>query len=325
MAFSTQHRNISSNMSVNLNNVYPDPFDQLKVNVSRRALSMPRCNLTYFCTILLVTMSATMSVWAMPARLDVSPDLSTTSHSSGPSNTTMGEMDAYISTLLNIEKNISQAKMTEIKGLERMLQNVNVQWNIYTQVRQHDIVEDENLMDKFTAFQVAFQVVSDSIAAQKARLKAMEDITQAEKLLESKRHQYSQYLSESRRLSLTAKTAPLLQQLQANEQIVFTELQQTFQQATKAASLVPSLKNRMDSLNQLFAEIKVQSDKVQQAKYVPLMQHLKDSLMSLAAVAIILMFVSMMRSKYAALKAAKKAAKQYKSMAQFNDNEYPTI
>ncbi|MDO4949208.1 MAG: hypothetical protein Q4E55_03435 [Bacteroidales bacterium] len=321
-------------MSVNLNNSASQEQRQAYLGYAETQSVMGEANnrksivtkVVYsFCTILLVTISATMSVWATPTKFDVYSDLPTTSHPSGQSNATMGEMDAYISTLLNIGKSISQAKMTELKGLDRMLQNVNVQWNIYTQVRQQDIVENEILMDKFTAFQVTFQVVSDSIAAQKARLQAMEDITRAEKLLESKRHQYSQYLSESQRLSLTAKTAPLLQQLQAKEQIAFAELQQTFQQATQAALLVPSLKNRMDSLSQLFAEIKAQSDKVQQAKYVPLMQHLKDSLMSLAAVAIILMFVSMMKSKYAALKAAKKAAKQYKSMTQFNDNEYPTI
>ncbi len=283
-----------------------------------------KINSTFYVVVLMVVVN-TMSLRAIPAKPDSVSNSMKASHLGERHNTTSSEMDSYMSVLLNIGKGISRAKMSELDGLERKLMNVNAQWNIYAQVQQENIVKDENLMSKFSAFQVTFQVVKDSISAQKGKLKAMDDFASAEKLLTSRQEQYNDYVSEALKLSFTSKTASLLQHLQAKEQITFAELQQSFDKATQAASLVPSLRQRMDNLNQLFAEVKVQSEKIQQAKYVPLMQRLKDYLMGFAAVAIILMFVSMVKSKYVAFKAAKKAAKQYKSMVKLNDNEYPTI
>ena len=67
--------------------------------------------------------------------------------------------------------------------------------------------------------------------------------------------------------------------------------------------------------------------KIQEMTYKPLIQRLKDYLISLACVAVLLLFVNMAVTKYKTTKAARQQLKKYESMMRQNGGagDYPTI
>jgi hypothetical protein len=83
----------------------------------------------------------------------------------------------------------------------------------------------------------------------------------------------------------------------------------------------------MNVLDEQFVVMKSVSEKVQTLEYKPLFQRVKDYIMGLAAVAIILLFVSMMLTKYKAYKDKVANLKKVNEMMnkQGKDNQYPMI
>ena len=83
---------------------------------------------------------------------------------------------------------------------------------------------------------------------------------------------------------------------------------------------------RMETLEDAYAALKNKSDAIQEMTYKPLIQRIKDYLLGLAAVAVLLMFLSMLRARIKAIKDAREAMKKYKDALKLNgSDEYPTI
>ena len=87
---------------------------------------------------------------------------------------------------------------------------------------------------------------------------------------------------------------------------------------------MPQLDKKATALNDRFFSIKAQSDKIQQLKYEPIIQRIKDYLMGIAYVAVILIFVNMIISKWQAAKKTKQAVEQQAEMLK-KEHDYPTI
>ena len=83
----------------------------------------------------------------------------------------------------------------------------------------------------------------------------------------------------------------------------------------------------METLDEQYVIMKSVSEKVQALEYKPWMQRIKDYVMGLAAVAIILMFVNGLWSKFKAYKEKAASLKKYNDMLNNNgkDTTYPTI
>ena len=83
----------------------------------------------------------------------------------------------------------------------------------------------------------------------------------------------------------------------------------------------------MKVLEEQFVVMKSVSEKVQALEYKPLFQRVKDYIMGLAAVSIILLFISMMISKYKAYKSKLDNLKKMNEMMnkQGKGTQYPTI
>ena len=83
----------------------------------------------------------------------------------------------------------------------------------------------------------------------------------------------------------------------------------------------------MDLLDEQFVVMKSVSEKVQALEYKPIIQRVKDYLIGLAAVAIILLFLSMLRNKYKAYKDKLASVKKMEEMMkkQGKGTQYPTI
>ena len=76
----------------------------------------------------------------------------------------------------------------------------------------------------------------------------------------------------------------------------------------------------------MFAVLKNKSDTIQKMTYKPLIQRIKDYLLGLAAVAVLLMFISMMKARIKAAKEARKNLKKIKdAMTMSGQEDYPTI
>ena len=67
------------------------------------------------------------------------------------------------------------------------------------------------------------------------------------------------------------------------------------------------------------------SEKIQALEYKPLLERIKDYLYSLAAVAMILLFLNMVQAKIKALKQARENAKKLREMMNNEESDYPTI
>ncbi len=235
------------------------------------------------------------------------------------------ELDRYLKELTTIASGISRAKAPALSSLERKANEVNVRWTVFTQTQQYEISTSDALMERMSAFQVAYQVIQDSITSQRNRLEAARNFEESEKFLNKSAQEYEKFSAQAKEYTLTQTTAPLLERLKAQEQLYFSDVQKHYQKAKEAAALVPSLSKRMDALESEFITLQTKSENISKAEYVPLVQRLKDYILSIAGVAVILMFLSMIKNKISALKAAKENAEKYKSMMDTDNNEYPTI
>ena len=157
-------------------------------------------------------------------------------------------------------------------------------------------------------------------------LQSLKDFSEARSYMVGLDSTYNRLGKEAFQLSLLSKTAPLLERQKQKEQLLFATVQEKFDKAKVACQLNLVPDNRMDELENSYALLKSKSDAIQAMQYKPLLQRIKDYLMGLAAVAVLLMFVSMIRSRVKAAKEMRENMKKYNdSLKQNEKDDYPTI
>lgn len=234
-------------------------------------------------------------------------------------------MDSYFMEMSEIMATIAYVNSTALKGLERKLQALNLQWNTYTEIQQIIIAGSPLLMEDMSRYNILYMSAVDSIGSQKVRLEAVSSFAEAEKRMKSEfLPKYEDLLKESQKLSMIQQTASQLERLKASEQITLASVQETYEKAKQSAGLNPALEERMKGLEEDYITIQNCSEKIQAAEFKPLITRIKDYVLTFAGVAVLIMFISMVQSKIAAAKAARETARKYKEMAGRND-EYPTI
>lgn len=228
---------------------------------------------------------------------------------------------------LGITKDYVDVLKKRMKTFDQRFNNLDVMWTTYTQAQQMDIANDEDLMKKVADIEQQKQTVRDSLDARDDMVKAVENFANADKFIMSQVGVYKKLYKRAFQLSLVKKLAPQLEKVKARESLIFEKLQTSYDAAKAATELVPSLQPRMDVLDEQFVVMKSVSEKVQALEYKPIIQRVKDYLMGLAAVAIILLFLSMMRTKYKAYKDKMASLKKMDEMMkkQGKGTQYPTI
>jgi hypothetical protein len=211
-----------------------------------------------------------------------------------------------------------------INSMEGDLQSFNTRWNTYQQGVQSYIASDDTLLVKVADVQQLQQKVTESIASLRQQFDQMEAFNRAEVYLFSQDSTYSSLYSQAMKLTLSAKLQAQLEKVKASEQLQFANVQKSYEEAKQTAEAIPQLKDRMQRLENKYVELKVVSGKIQEAVYKPLMERIKDWLMSTAAVAIVLMFANMVIAR---IKAARKAVAQAKKLKDMmgGAQDYPTI
>ena len=238
---------------------------------------------------------------ASVARLPVSPDVQLTA--------------GYLKTL-----------ETRLKNVETSRKSLEIRWNNYLPVQQAAIAQDDELMAGVERFEMLKQEATDSLEVRKQMVQSLQDFMDAQAYMESLDTTYNALGKKAFELSLTSKTAPLLEREKKKEALLFESVQEKFDKAAMAGDFHLVSEARMDLLEDTYAALKHQSDTIQQMTYKPLIARIKDYLLSLAAVAVLLMFVTMLRAKIKAAKDAREQMKQYKEALKMNGtDEFPTI
>lgn len=235
------------------------------------------------------------------ARLPVSPDVQCT--------------DGYL-----------RATEYRLKGYDQNLKSLEVRWNTYFPLHQYEISQDEGLMGYVEDFELMKQAAADSLVVRMQMLQSLRAFSEAQAMISRLDSTYNRLGKEAFQLSLTQKTAPLLEKEKMKEQMLFASVQEKYDAATDAGRYKLVSAQRMEALKDSYAVLKNKSDAIQAMQYKPLIQRIKDYLIGLAAVAVLLMFVNMVRSKIKAAKDMRENMKKYKETLKLNSkDDYPTI
>jgi len=229
----------------------------------------------------------------------------------------------YIEEVSVIADKIARVSLSKLPALERNLEAVNFRWEAYLETEQLVIVQDEHLMNDMSRYQNLYLAVTDSLAKRRVVLVALDDFKTAEAYITRVVPEYQTLYDKALKLSMVKQTASQLAKLKVEEQVLFQKVQQSYQKAQGAAAVAQSLSKKEKALEDQMADLVMKSEKIQAMEYKPWLDRIKDYLMSLAAVAMILMFISSVKSKWTALKAQKDAAQKYKDA--LKNDEYPTI
>ena len=245
----------------------------------------------------------------------------------------LNQLFAVCQMPLSFDGNV-EASQSLISAMEQRMNYLNqsyntldVKWNTYYQAQLMDIANDEELMEKVASFEGQKQVVKDSLDAKTQAVEAVMKFVEADKYIISQVSVYKSLYKKAYQLSLLQKLAPQLEKVKAKEQIVFGELQKNYEQAKASTELVPTLSKRMDVLDSQFVIMKSVSEKVQALEYKPFVQRVKDYVLGFAAVAIILLFLNGILTKFNAYRDKVANLKKYKEMMnnQGQGTNYPTI
>ena len=214
----------------------------------------------------------------------------------------------------------------KITALENHFKSIDLRWTTFTQAMQMDIADDENLMEQMSKVQILKQEVSDSIESKKQKYLALSDFLDARQLIMNQDSTYKKLYKAALKYSLLPKLATRLEKVKATEQNLSAKIQASYAKAKQATELLPMLNKQMTAMDEKYANLQVISKKIQEMKYKPFIQRIKDYLIGLACLAIIMLFINLGISKLRAAKKVRESMAQYKDMLNKNGGgDYPTI
>ena len=211
-----------------------------------------------------------------------------------------------------------------LKSLSIAVNSFTSRWEAYSQAQQIYIAENDSLLNKLAQIQQMQQMVADTLASRQQLYEHLLDFAKAEVFIWGQDKKYQRLYKLAMEYSLSPKLATKLEKVKAEEQALFADVEKNFGKAKEAVELFAGLQLRMKGVEEKYYQLQTVSAKIQEMEYKPFIQRIKDYLMGLAAVAIILMFVNMVRSKLKALKAAREQAQKMSEMLN-GDHKYPTI
>ncbi|MBO4249771.1 MAG: hypothetical protein J5884_00790 [Paludibacteraceae bacterium] len=212
-----------------------------------------------------------------------------------------------------------------IQSLSRRMQALEVHWDAFSASYMAFITDNDTVMEIMTNAQLLKQSLTDTIAAMQTRCEAIRDFQGAEQIILAQDSIYDKLYKQAFAMSFVQKLSPQLEKLKAQEQAHFAQLQEEYDKAKAASDAVQQLHARAEKVNECFFAVKAQSEKIQQMKYMPLIQRVKDYLMGLACVAVILLLFNNFMAKWQAAKQKKEALEKQAEQLKKQQNDYPTI
>ena len=239
----------------------------------------------------------------------------------------VGEVNLTVDSEMGISQSVISAMEKRMQSLNQTYNQIDVKWNTYYQAQQMDIANSEDLMNMVARIEELKQTVKDTLDSKTQVVEAVANFAAADQFIISQVSVYKNIYSKAYKLSLLKQLAPKLEKVKAKEQLLFTELQNNYNQAKAACEIVPSLSKRMETLDEQYVIMKSVSEKVQTLEFKPFIQRVKDYVLGLAGVAVILLFLNGMMTKYKSYREKVASMKKYNDMMKNNGKEttYPTI
>ena len=239
----------------------------------------------------------------------------------------VGKVNLTVDSEMGISQSIISAMEKRMQSLNQTYNQIDVKWNTYYQAQQMDIANSEDLMNMVARIEELKQTVKDTLDSKTQVVEAVANFAAADQFIISQVSVYKNLYSKAYKLSLLKQLAPKLEKVKAKEQLLFTELQNNYNQAKAACEIVPSLSKRMETLDEQYVIMKSVSEKVQALEFKPFIQRVKDYVLGLACVAVILLFLNGMMTKYKSYREKVASMKKYNDMMKNNGKgtTYPTI
>ena len=231
----------------------------------------------------------------------------------------------FYEELKDISDHISQYSPEELAKANQKIANAEVKWNTYCQSKQGMIAEDDSLLQIVVNFQTTKQNLLDSIAQKLSFYNSQETFNEAESFINNQDSVYKELYNTALEYSLIKSLAEKLEKLKGEEEILSNEMQEKYEKAKSVSQEYATFQQRFDKLEEKYIELKGVSEKIKNLKYQPLIQRIKDYLYSIAAVAMILMFINMIQAKIKSIKQARENAKKMMEMMNKDENDYPVI
>lgn len=224
-----------------------------------------------------------------------------------------------------LSTDISHSAPDKLTEANQQVTTIDTKWNAYYQARQSVIADDDSLLQIVANYQLVKQTVLDSIAAKQHYFDAQKSVAEAEAFCLAQDSIYQALNKKAVEYSLVKSAAPQLEQLKGEEQSLFAEVQQQYETAKNLSQEFPVFQPRFQQIEEKYIELKNRSEKIQALEYKPWIERVKDYLYSLAAVAMILMFINMVQAKIKTLKQARENAKKLREALHKEEDDYPTI
>lgn len=239
----------------------------------------------------------------------------------------VGKVNLSVDSEMGISNTIISAMEQRMQTLNQTYNQIDVKWNTYYQAQQMDIANSEDLMNMVARIEELKQTVKDTLDSKTQFVEAVANFSAADQFIISQVSVYKNLYSKAYKLSLVKQLGPKLEKVKAKEQMLFSELQTKYDQAKAACEIDPSLSKRMEVLDEQYVIMKSVSEKVQALEYKPFIQRVKDYVLGLACVAVILLFLNGMMTKYKSYREKVASMKKYNEMLKNNGKEkvYPTI
>ncbi|MCQ2116790.1 MAG: hypothetical protein MJY76_01445 [Bacteroidales bacterium] len=234
-------------------------------------------------------------------------------------------MDHFVGEMDKLGRNLQWQSKEELDITRKSADVLSMSWDASIQPQIDLYSSNGQVMQYSSDFNDVRENILGMIAARENMLNSLDDFAKAEKAMALALPKYEKLFKNARALSLSKQSAAKLEKLKAREQLQFPELQAAYAKSLESAKANPGLKKRMDALENVFLSIKIKSDKIQNMVYKPLIERIKDYLMSLAALSIFALFVSFVAMRMKAARNAKEAAKKMNEMIGNKNKEYPTI
>ncbi|MGM9759341.1 MAG: hypothetical protein ACI30I_04395 [Parabacteroides sp.] len=277
-------------------------------------------------TLLLLAFLMLLPVSGQEVQLDPVPTTDETELTPFKQQEIETRLKSFISEINKVKRETERSLYQEsLDKANRKLSAIDIRWNVYYQMQQPFIGQDEQLVELVTHYQQRKQEVTDLITAKQHYVESMHQFSEADRFLSAQDTLYKQMLEQALEFSLVKQLAPKLDELKGKEQLLFADIQKYYDTAKAVSEEFSGLQMKMNKLEEHYIQLKNLSGQIQACEYKPLFDRIKDYLFGLAAVALILMFANMIQAKIKMAKQAKEALQKQKELMGLNNSEYPTI
>lgn len=213
----------------------------------------------------------------------------------------------------------------DVERMEKTLTSLDMRFESFQQASASVISSDETLSGKVLDYRTEREAFTQTFEKKKASVCAVESFGKSAAFVESADSSYSKLYKAAKKYSMTQSSAKQLAKTKAREQMLNGKVQQAYSTALASVEADPSLQERMPALEDAYADLMTLSEKIQAAEYKPFIERIKDYLTSIAAVAIILMFLNMLQARISSLKQIKESKKKLEESLKKKDDNIPEI